>query len=34
MFRDAWERQERRDQHSKPGTFPSLPPEPPSAGAQ
>ncbi|MFM7055806.1 MAG: RNA polymerase sigma factor [Planctomycetota bacterium] len=33
MFRDAWERQERRDQHLEPGTFTSLPPESPSAGA-
>jgi len=34
MFRDAWERQERRDQHSETGTFPTIPPELPSAGAQ
>ena len=33
MFRDAWERQERRDHHNDPISRPAVPPELPSAGA-
>lgn len=33
MFRDAWERQERRDQYTEPAPLPESAPEPPPAGA-